>query len=170
MAGAGPARPAFADVAAAELDAVYRYLLHLTRNPDLADDLTSATFERALREWGRFDPARGRPRVWLVEIGRRLALDHYRSSARRRAREERAAPPEAHDGGVGASRGLPAPLREALGRLSDNEREIVALRVILDVDTADVARILGISRSAVSTGLNRALTRLRTDLSAQETR
>ena len=56
---APPARPRFADVAAENLDGVHRYLCHLTGDRDLADDLTSATFERALRDWGRYDPARG---------------------------------------------------------------------------------------------------------------
>ncbi len=154
-------RPAFADVASAEIDHVYRYLLHFTRDPTLADDLTSSTFERALREWARYDPRRGRPRPWLVEIARKLALDHYRAEARRTAREQRAAEPEAHDGRIGTALGLPDDLRAALGTLSAPERELVALRVILDVDTAETARILGISPSAVSTNLHRALGRLR---------
>ena len=83
------ARPRFADVAAENLDGVHRYLCHLTGDRDLADDLTSATFERALRDWARYDPARGRPSVWLVEVARRVALDHFRKDGRRRAREER---------------------------------------------------------------------------------
>lgn len=156
--------PAFAEVAAAELDHVYRYLLHMVRDAPLADDLTSATFERALREWRRFDPRRGRARAWLIEIARHQALDHFRATSRREARERRAAPPEAHDGGVGAALGLAPELRAALGTLSDTERELLALRVILDVGTEETARIMGISRTAVSTGLHRALTRLRTRL------
>ena len=64
------ARPAFADVAEAHLDAVFRYLAHLVGDRHLAEDLTSATFERALRDWHRYDPRRGRPSVWLVEIAR----------------------------------------------------------------------------------------------------
>lgn len=157
-------RPSFADVAATEIDHVYRFMLHFTRDPALADDLTSSTFERALREWHRYDPRRGRPRPWLLEIARRLALDHYRTEARRAAREQRAAEPEAHDGRIDAALGLPADLRAALGALSAPERELVALRVILDVDTAETAQILGISRTAVSTGLHRALARLRREM------
>lgn len=156
-----PERPPFADVAAAELDGVYRYLLHLTRDPALADDLTSATFERALRDWHRFDPRRGRPRPWLVEIARRQALDHFRSEKRRRAREERSAVPDAHDGGIGHIAGLPPELRVAMEHLSDTERELIALRVLLDIDTAETARIMGMTPSAVSTALHRALGRLR---------
>jgi RNA polymerase sigma-70 factor (ECF subfamily) len=162
----GPvARPAFADVAEANLDRIYRYLAHLTGDRGLADDLTSATFERALRDWPRFDPRRGTPAVWLVEVARRVALDHFRSEGRRRAREERyvAERPEAAPGPEGTA-GLPDHLRAALGRLSRAERELVALRVVLELSSAEAARVAGISPSAVSTGLHRALTKLREEV------
>jgi len=157
-----PERPAFADVAAAEIGAVYRYLLALTRDAALADDLTSATFERALREWRRFDPVRGRPRPWLIEIARRLALDHFRAERRRRGREERAAPPEAQEAVTPG--GLSPALRAALAGLPNAEREVVALRVLLDLENGEVARLLGMTPSAVSTALHRALGRLRAGL------
>jgi len=45
----GLARPSFAAVAESELDAVHRYLLFLTGNRSLAEDLTGDTFENAFR-------------------------------------------------------------------------------------------------------------------------
>lgn len=159
------ARPRFADVAAENLDGVHRYLCHLTGNRDLADDLTSATFERALRDWPRYDPARGRPSVWLVEVARRVALDHFRKDGRRRAREERyaAGAPEAVPGPTEPG-GFSADLRAALARLSRAERELVALRVVLGMDAAEAGRVAGMSASAVGTGLHRALTKLRQEV------
>src|SRR3989442_15359586 len=85
-------RPAFASVAESELDSVHRYLLFLTGNRTVADDLTGETFEKAFRVWRRFDPRRGTPRAWLCSIARTTALDHFRSEERRRRREERYAP------------------------------------------------------------------------------
>jgi hypothetical protein len=38
------------------LDDVYRYLVFLTADPVLAEDLTGETFEKAFRSWKRFDP------------------------------------------------------------------------------------------------------------------
>jgi RNA polymerase sigma-70 factor (ECF subfamily) len=166
-AGGRPSRPAFADVARRELDGVYRYLLHTTRDPALAEDLASATFERALRDWRRYDPARGTPRVWLVEIARRVLLDHRRSEARRRTRETRWAatePTAARPPDVG---GLGPGLRAALAGLPDAEREVVALRVVLDLDTAEAARITGMTPTAVSSALHRALRRLRGSLDGE---
>jgi RNA polymerase sigma factor (sigma-70 family) len=162
---APPVRPAFADVAAQNLDGVFRYLAHLTGDRHLAEDLTSATFERALRDWPRYDPARSRPSVWLVEVARRVALDHFRRDGRRRAREERyaagvpeAVPPPEGDGGLSAG------MRAALGRLTRAERELIALRVVLGMDAAEAGRIAGMSASAVGTALHRALTKLRQEV------
>ena len=62
--------------------------------------------------------------------------------------------------GVDFGDGLPGPLEEALRELSPAEREVVALRVLLDLDGPSAARVLGISQTACSTRLSRALNRL----------
>jgi RNA polymerase sigma-70 factor (ECF subfamily) len=153
----GVVRPSFASIAEAELDSVHRYLLFLTGNPSVAEDLTGETFEKAFRSWRRFDPRRGTPRAWLCRIARSVALDHFRSEERRRKREDRfaGAAPESVEppwiDGIGLF---------ALQALSAAEREVVALRVLLDLDGPTTARLLGISRTACSTRLSRALKRL----------
>src|SRR5918912_2968278 len=82
------ARPSFAAVVEEHLDAVFRYLLLVTRDHATAQDLTSETFEKAFRSWRRFDPRRASPRTWLCRIARTAALDHFRAEERRRRREE----------------------------------------------------------------------------------
>jgi RNA polymerase sigma-70 factor (ECF subfamily) len=150
-------RPSFSAVAESELDAVHRYLLFLTGNRAVAEDLTGETFEKAFRSWRRFDPRRGTARSWLCRIARSTALDHFRSEERRRRRETRYARdlPDAEEPGFG-----PGALEAALARLSPAEREVVALRVLLELDGPTTARVLGISVTACSTRLSRALKRL----------
>ena len=152
----------FATVAEDHLDDVYGYLLYLTRNWAVAEDLTGATFEAALRKWRRFDPRRGTPRAWLLAIARSTALDWFRADARRRRREERAeawlTTPDPTGDALGE--GLSPELEEGLRALSAGEREVVALRIVLELDGDETARVLGISRTAVSTRLSRALSKL----------
>ena len=150
-------RPSFSTVVEAELDAVHRYLLFLTGNRTVAEDLTGETFEKAFRSWRRFDPRRGTARVWLCRIARSSALDHFRSEERRRRREDRYAGglPQHVDHEIG-----PGPLESAVARLSPAEREVVALRVLLELDGPTVAHVLGISTTACSTRLSRALKKL----------
>jgi len=149
----------FASAAEEHLDDVYRYLLYVTANPSTAEDLTSETFERALKHWPRFDPKRGSAQTWLCQLARSAALDHFRAEERRRRREERVAEPD-----QGAEIERPDEygpiLRQALRTLSGAEREVVALRVVLELDTRQTARILGISPTACTTRLNRALDKL----------
>ncbi|HUH14912.1 MAG TPA: RNA polymerase sigma factor [Gaiellaceae bacterium] len=154
-----PTRSAsFAATAEEHLDDVYAYLVYLTRDRSLAEDLAADTFEKALRTWRRFDASRGSARTWLCQIARTTALDWFRAEERRRRREERAAEPEAVDGGL--SPGLSPELEAALRELSAGEREVIALRVLLELDGDEAARVLGISPTAVSTRLSRALKKL----------
>jgi RNA polymerase sigma-70 factor (ECF subfamily) len=150
--------PSFAEAAERHLDDVYRYLLVLTHDAGLAEELAADTFERALRAWRRFDPARGSARTWLCAVARSTALDHFRAERRRRRREQETSEPE----GIQAppELGLSPALERALAALSAADREVVALRIVLDLDAETAARVLGVSATACTTRLSRALKRL----------
>jgi RNA polymerase sigma-70 factor (ECF subfamily) len=148
----------FAQAAEAHLDDVYGYLAWFTGDRAAADELTGATFERALRLWHRFDPARGTVQTWLCQVARTVALDHFRSERRRTRREELAAVSERIEERY--AEGLSPDLEAALGVLTAGEREVIALRVVLDVDAGTASRVLGISTTNCTTRLNRALKKL----------
>ena len=148
----------FAEAAEQHLDDVYGYLAWFTGDRAAAEELAAETFERALRLWHRFDPARGSARTWLCQLARTVALDHFRSERRRTRREQLAATPERLDERFADS--LSPELEAALGSLTAGEREVVALRVLLDLDAGTAARVLGISPTNCTTRLNRALRKL----------
>ena len=158
----------FADAAEAHLDDVFAYLLYLTRDRELADDLSGATFEKAFRLWPRFDARRGSARTWLLGIAHTTALDWFRREKRRQRREQAAAMPEAHEETF--VEGLSPALEAALASLSAAEREVVALRIVLELDGEHTARVLGISPTAVSTRLSRALRKLQETVGRREER
>ena len=148
----------FATTAEAHLDDVYGYLVYLTRDRTLSEDLAAETFEKALRLWKRFDPRRASARTWLCQIARTTALDWFRAEERRHRREETVARPDATE--TDMPEGLSPELEAALASLSAGEREVIALRILLELDGEEAARVLGISPTAVSTRLSRALTKL----------
>ena len=148
----------FAQAAERHLDDVYGYLAWFTGDRFVAEDLAAETFERALRLWHRFDERRGTPRTWLCQLARTVALDHFRSERRRLRREERAAVPERYEESL--AEGLAPELEAALHALTAGEREVIALRVVLDLDAGTAARVLGISPTNCTTRLNRALKKL----------
>jgi RNA polymerase sigma-70 factor (ECF subfamily) len=148
----------FGDAAEKHLDDVYGYLAWFTGDRFVAEDLAAETFERALRLWGRFDPKRGSARTWLCQVARTVALDHFRSERRRTRREELAAVPEAFEARL--AEGYSPELEAGLRGLTAGEREVIALRVVLDLDAGTAARVLGISPTNCTTRLNRALRKL----------
>jgi RNA polymerase sigma-70 factor (ECF subfamily) len=137
----------FAAIAEQHLDDVHAYLVYLTADHSLAEDLTVDTFERALRRWRRFDPRRGGARTWLCQLARSAALDHFRAEERRRRREDRYAVRELREVApphFGES--LSPELEHALAELSRAEREVVALRIVLELDGETAAASSGSAR------------------------
>ena len=100
----------------------------------------------------------GSPRTWLCQLARTVALDHFRSERRRLHREERAAVPDRYDEAL--TEGLAPELESALRALTAGEREVIALRVVLELDASTAARVLGISTTNCTTRLARALKKL----------
>jgi RNA polymerase sigma-70 factor (ECF subfamily) len=151
----------FAEAAEDHLEDVLAYLVYLTRDRGLAEDLTADTFERALRLWSRYDARKGSARTWLCQLARTTALDHFRAEERRRRREATFAKGELRPSDEGPLvEGLSPELEDALRGLTAAEREVIALRVVLELDGPAAARVLGISPTACSTRLSRALQRL----------
>jgi RNA polymerase sigma factor (sigma-70 family) len=93
----------------------------------------------------------------------RTALNTRVSWWRRRRREVAL---DDHDTVAAASRypALDGALVTALRRLPVRQREVVALRLLLDLDTETTARVLGISGGTVGAHLHRALGALRDEL------
>jgi RNA polymerase sigma-70 factor (ECF subfamily) len=142
------------------------YVLYLTGDRATADDLTAQTFETALRAWGRYDARRGSDDVALPDRTG-ATLDHLRSEQRRRRRED------IYTADAGESAAEPRfadcyspELEGALRALTAGEREVVALRLLLDLDATSAARVLGISRTACSMRLGRALRKLEEGIGA----
>ena len=157
----------FAEAAKRHLDDVHAFLVYLTGDRAVAEDLTAETFARALERWHRYDPRRGGARTWLCQVARSAALDHFRAEDRRRRREGRYAVAELRESAEPVfGEGLSPALERALAQLSAAEREVVALRIVLELDGDGAARVLGISTSACSTRLSRALAKLEKEVSA----
>jgi RNA polymerase sigma-70 factor, ECF subfamily len=145
---------------------LYSFLAYRTGNRALAEDLTSETFERVLRSRQRFDPRKGSERRWLYTIALNLLRDH----ARRQIHEDRVlqhvgagSTPESADPALAAVEHRDE-LQRALTRLSEDEREALALRFGADLKLHEVARVLGEGESAVEGRIYRALKKLRDDL------
>jgi RNA polymerase sigma-70 factor (ECF subfamily) len=142
---------------------LYAYLAWSVGDRSLAEDLLADVFERALRNRRRFDPRRGSEKTWLYAIAVNRARDHMRRAASEGRAIERLRS-EAALAAVAARRLHDSPITkdvdEALGTLTLDEREVIALRFGADLTIEQVARALGESKTTVEGRLYRALRKL----------
>jgi RNA polymerase sigma factor (sigma-70 family) len=128
---------------------------------DKAQDLVAEGFARAWASWRRVShPA---PRAWAVRTALNLSVSSWR-------RHRRELPLTGHDAPADgpASSLLNNELAAVLHRLPARQRQVVALRIFLDLDTAHTAEVLGIAPGTVTAHLARALTALCTELAAYQ--
>jgi RNA polymerase sigma-70 factor (ECF subfamily) len=142
--------------------ALYGFLSYRTGNPVLAEDLLADTFEKALRARGRFDAGRGSTKTWIYSI----ALNTLRDQIRRRAAADRAtdrlAPgTPAETGDAEEALGLRDELMRALATLSEEEREVVALRYGADLTVPEIAKLKKEKLTTIEGRVYRALRKLR---------
>ena len=158
-----PDQAGFAEFYQASKDSCLRAVAASTGDRDAAEDLVAEAFARAWAAWrtvGRH-PA---PQAWVV----RTALNAKVSRWRRRRRED---PLPAKDvqpfGPAGAAPAEPVDraIMAVLRRLPARQREVIALRIFLDLDTAQTARVLGIAPGTVTAHMARAVATLRAELS-----
>lgn len=146
--------------------AVFRYFRLRGADADTANDLASATFERALRHLKGFDPGKGSFANWIFTIAHNLAANHWASPANRPANldDQLAATdplPEANLIRLEDRRELLA----ALAALEERERDLLALKFAARFSNRQIAALTGLSESNVGVILYRALQRLRLRLS-----
>lgn len=140
---------------------VYAYVAYRMGDGPDAEDVTSDTFERALRYGKSYDPSRGAAITWLLGIARRC-IDDYSSRSLELVDDvpEPPPPPTRLEDDVGRRLQLAA----AIQGLGQRERELIALRYGADLTAREIGELLGLQTNAVEVALHRALGRLRATL------
>ena len=146
---------------------VYAYVAYRIGDGAEAEDVTSETFERALRYRDSFDPKRGEP-VVLADRDR-APLHRGRPHARRSTLR---APGRSgrHRCDVEAETVERLTLAQAVERLDERDRELIALRYGSDLSARQIGELLELRTNAVEVALHRALARLRKLLEGEDDR
>jgi RNA polymerase sigma-70 factor (ECF subfamily) len=135
------------------VDTVYRYLYYRVGNRQLAEDLTSETFLRALRRISSITWQGRDLGAWLVTIARNLTADHFKSSRFRleittadmRDADQLADGPE----GEVLDALTNATLLQAVKRLNAEQQECIVLRFINGMSVAETAQAMGKNDGAI---------------------
>jgi RNA polymerase sigma-70 factor, ECF subfamily len=144
-----------------EMPRVFNYFRYRGFDRETAEDLTSATFEKAWRARDRYRRDRAAVSTWLLAIARNAATDHFRRSrvAVPLAEGELGDPetPETQALREADSRRL----RALLATLPERERELLALKYGAGATNRAIATITGLGESNVGTILHRTIGTLR---------
>jgi RNA polymerase sigma factor (sigma-70 family) len=159
----GTQRLDFAEFYRSSRDECLRAVLVVVGDQDCAQEVVAEAFARACASW-RAVSGHPAPAAWVV----RTALNVNVSRWRRRRREVLLPDPGALEGRAASESGVQDPvdprIMAALARLPARQRQVIALRLILDLDTSCTARALGIRPNTVMAHMARALAALRSDL------
>jgi RNA polymerase sigma-70 factor (sigma-E family) len=153
----------FAEFYVAARDDCLRIVLVNVGDRDLAEDLVAEAFTRAWMSWRKLcqHPA---PQAWVVRTALNANVSWWRRRRREVALGDHDVATDHLSTGASHDSGLDGPLVAALRRLPVRQREVIALRLLLDLDTETTARVLGISGGTVGVHLHRALDALRDQL------
>ena len=147
----------FADFYRASRDSCLKAVTAVIGDSLLAEELVAEAFARAWMSWGKVG-RHAAPRAWVVRTALNLGVSWWR-------RRHREVPLADHDAASACmSDGVDPALIAALQRLPARQREVLALRIFLDLDTETTAKVLRIAPGTVTAHLSRAVAALRRDV------
>jgi RNA polymerase sigma factor (sigma-70 family) len=144
----------FAEFYAAAWGDCLRIVMVSVADRPLAEDLVAEAFTKA---WASWQKVRGlaEPRAWVIRTAMNARVSWWRH------RQQVALGSQDTMAAASQDLALDRSLVAALRRLPVRQREVIALRLLLDLDTSTTAEMLGISSSTVTTHLHRAIAALR---------
>ena len=156
---------------------IYRFALHLTGSPSLADDVTQDVFVAVIRDAGKFEPARATAIAWLCGMARnfvrrRLSTDRALASIDGDDEGLQAVIPAVHPDPLGDLTHAEAleSLQRAILSLPLRYREAVVLCDLQELPYADAADALSCPIGTVRSRLSRGRALLAAKMQAEQRR
>lgn len=154
--------------------AVYRYVRFRVASREVAEDVTSVVFMKALRAFEKYDERKASPKTWLLRIARNAVTDHLRALQRKGSLHvsldripDLVADVPTHEERVIRQERIQH-LLNSTRTLRKADQEILALRYGSGLDNAEIAEHLNVSNNAVAVRLHRALNRLKDSVESGE--
>lgn len=145
--------------------AVKTMAMRVLRDETLAEDVTQEVFVTFWKAAGKYDPARGALRTFLMTLAHRRAVDMVRSEEARYRREEKVpedVQPDIEDRVWQSS--LSDTVRSALGELPEPEREAIALAYFGGLSYVEVAKRLDTPEGTVKSRIRSGMKKLSVSL------
>jgi RNA polymerase sigma-70 factor (ECF subfamily) len=144
---------------------IYSYIYHRIGQAELAEDLTGQVFMRMLEAIRNGRPWRTSFSGWLYRIAHNLVIDHYRRRRRASFVDIDETPQIAATVGdplrAAEARLDSKRLQVALGKLTEEQAQVITLRFMENLSIAEVAEIMGKTEGAIKALQYRAVLALR---------
>jgi len=144
------------------LPKVYGFLLNRTGQKELAEDLTSEVFAKALANISKFND-RGVPfAAWLFRIARNTLIDWSRKKKEILTDAVETYEPEPDHAEAGASAGLMQAerkdfIKKTMKNLPEKYQTVLSLKFFEELNNDEIADIIGCQKNAVAVRVHRAL-------------
>ena len=155
---------AFGELYDRYVDLVYRYVYYRVGSAQVAEDLTSETFLRALRRLSSFTWQGRDVGAWFVTIARNLIADHYKSSRYRLelTTEDVTTVSEARGSHEGPENAVLEAMQNkvllgAVKQLNAEQQECIVLRFLQGLSVAETAEAMGKNEGAIKALQYRAI-------------
>ncbi len=158
---------------------VFNFILRFVGSRELAEDLLQDTFLRVIKGAGNYK-RKAKFTTWLYTIARNLCVDQSRRKKHRRhASLDSPIGKGTENSGTlldvvpgkdmpsdrkAVSRQLHQTLHNAIGSLSDEQREVFLMREFLDMPFKQIADVVGVPENTVKSRMRYALEKLRLEL------
>ena len=161
-------KEAFAELYQRRHANIYRFALHMSGRPEMADDVAQETFMVLINKSAVYDETKGAVNSFLLGIARNLTLKHWRAEHRFEPLDDEdavAAPPlDLERGDIGDAVG------RAVRALRPLQREVVILAEYEGLTLAEIARAVDADVGTVKSRLHRARENLRRMLASLRSR
>jgi RNA polymerase sigma factor (sigma-70 family) len=151
---------ALAEIYARYQPAVYRYIFYRVGDPGTAEDLTGDVFVRLVESLDHLPHQGGRLQAWLHRIAHELIADKHRHAERSPPLKSEGLAGEADLQKATEQRLPPQHLAAAIARVTDDQRQVILLKLVEGLDAETVAWTLGKPVDAIHSLQQRALTAL----------
>jgi RNA polymerase sigma-70 factor, ECF subfamily len=157
---------------------IFNFILRFVGSRELAEDLLQETFLRVIRGAESYK-RQAKFTTWLYTIARNLCVDQSRRAKHRKAQSLDAPMSQSGESGTlldvvpggdmpsdrqTLSKEIHDKLHQALGDLSEEQREVFLMREFLDMPFKEIASVVGVPENTVKSRMRYALEKLRLEL------
>lgn len=144
------------------IEKIYRFIYYKTHHKEIAEDITSVTFMKALERLDTFNPAKAQFSTWLYQIARNTVIDHYRSHKPTSAIEDAWDLEDKTDTIRDVDLGMTLEsVQKYMKVLKPAQRDIIILRIWQELSYEEIAAIIGSTEAASKMQFSRAIRALR---------